>query len=99
VTYDRTTGLGSAGGYVGSGVAGANLAGRVLGDLVLERQSGLTGLPWVRARARKWEPEPLRWTGALLTFALYREADRRETATGNPGASVFAGCADLISGR
>jgi hypothetical protein len=66
---------------------------------VLERQSELTRLPWVRARPRNWEPEPLRWTGARLVFALYRAADRRETATGLPRESVFARCADLISGR
>jgi glycine/D-amino acid oxidase-like deaminating enzyme len=97
VTYDRTTGLGSAGGYVGSGVAGSNLAGRVLRDLVVEKQSELTRLPWVRARTRKWEPEPLRWAGARLVFALYRAADRRESVTGQE--SNFARCADLISGR
>ncbi|WP_105974783.1 NAD(P)/FAD-dependent oxidoreductase [Streptomyces geranii] len=35
VTLDRATGLGWAGGYVGSGVATANLAARTLRDLVL----------------------------------------------------------------
>lgn len=99
VTYDRTTGLGSAGGYVGSGVAAANLAGRVLRDLVLEKRSALTRLPWVRVRARKWEPEPLRWAGVRLVFGLYRVADRRESVTGEAGTSIFARCADVISGR
>ncbi len=35
VSLDRTTGLGSAGGYVGHGVTATNLAGRTLADLVL----------------------------------------------------------------
>ncbi|MEU3500438.1 FAD-dependent oxidoreductase [Streptomyces hundungensis] len=37
VTLDRTTGLGWAGGYVGSGVATANLAARTLRDLIQRR--------------------------------------------------------------
>ena len=45
VTLDRTTGLGWAGGYVGSGVATANLAARTLRDLVLGESTELTGLP------------------------------------------------------
>ena len=36
-----------AGGYVGEGVGAANLAGRTLRDLVLERDTELTALPWV----------------------------------------------------
>ena len=35
VGFDRTTGLGWAGGYVGDGVSTTNLAGRTLADLVL----------------------------------------------------------------
>ncbi|MFK8911876.1 NAD(P)/FAD-dependent oxidoreductase, partial [Streptomyces sp. YS-3] len=68
VTLDRSTGLGWAGGYVGSGVATANLAARTLRDLV-QQDSGqagpteLTALPWVGHRVRRWEPEPLRWVG------------------------------------
>ncbi|PRH75910.1 FAD-dependent oxidoreductase, partial [Streptomyces solincola] len=52
VSLDRSTGLGWAGGYVGSGVATANLAGRTLRDLI-QQDSGqagptdLTALPWV----------------------------------------------------
>jgi hypothetical protein len=99
VTYDRTTGLGSAGGYVGSGVGASNLAARVLCDLVLAEQSELTRLPCVREHAPMWEPEPLRWAGVRVVYALYRAADRRETATGDPGPSVFARAAGLISGR
>ena len=56
-------GIGWAGGYVGDGVAAANLAGRTLADLILKRDTDRTRLPWVGHRSRRWEPEPLRWLG------------------------------------
>lgn len=80
VTLDRASGLGWAGGYVGSGVATANLAARTLRDLVLGESTELTTLPWVNHRVRRWEPEPFRWLGVQALYAAYREADRRETA-------------------
>ncbi len=61
--FDRISGLGWAGGYVGDGVATTNLAGRTLADLVLRRDTDLTRLPWVGHRSRHWEPEPFRWLG------------------------------------
>jgi glycine/D-amino acid oxidase-like deaminating enzyme len=98
VNYDRATGLGSAGGYVGNGVATCNLAGRTLCDLVLGRESTLTALPWVGATARTWEPEPLRYVGARLVYGLYRSADRRERRS-SPATSRLASAADWLSGR
>ena len=38
---DKLSGVGFLGGYVGEGVAAANLAGRTMADLILERQSDL----------------------------------------------------------
>jgi glycine/D-amino acid oxidase-like deaminating enzyme len=104
VTLDRSTGLGWAGGYVGSGVATANLAGRTLRDLVQldSGQSGptdLTDLPWVGHRVRKWEPEPLRWLGVQGMYATYRAADRRETLRHSAGSSRLARVADRVAGR
>lgn len=99
VTLDTTTGLGWAGGYVGSGVATANLAGRTLRDLVLGDTTELTGLPWVNHRVRRWEPEPFRWLGVQALYAAYRRADRRETATHTPATTPLARLADRISGR
>jgi glycine/D-amino acid oxidase-like deaminating enzyme len=61
VGLDRATGIAWAGGYVGEGVAAANLAGRTIADLVVAPDSPLVSLPWVQHRSRRWEPEPLRW--------------------------------------
>ena len=63
VGLDRSTGLAWAGGYVGSGVAAANAAGRTLADLISGAETDLTRLPWVGHRSPDWEPEPLRWIG------------------------------------
>lgn len=84
VSFDRRSGFGWAGGYVGEGVAASNLAGRILADLVLERGSDITALPWVGDLPRRWEPEPLRWLGArALLFAAAR-ADHAEYQLGRP---------------
>lgn len=99
VTLDATTGLGWAGGYVGSGVATANLAARTLRDLVLNDKTDLTTLPWVNHRVRRWEPEPFRWLGVQALYAAYREADRRESTTHTPTTTPLARLADRISGR
>ncbi|RSS58036.1 FAD-binding oxidoreductase [Streptomyces sp. WAC06614] len=104
VTLDRATGLGWAGGYVGSGVATANLAARTLRDLVQldSGQAGptdLTTLPWVDHRVRRWEPEPFRWLGVHALYAAYREADRRETLSHTATTAPLARLADRISGR
>ncbi|PTM94188.1 NAD(P)/FAD-dependent oxidoreductase [Mycoplana dimorpha] len=96
--FDRTTGIGWAGGYVGLGVSSSNLAGRTLADLVLNRNTELTGLPWVNRTVRKWEPEPFRWLGVHSMYQLYRIADEREFA-GLPKTSKLAALADSITGH
>ncbi len=104
VTYHPASGMGWAGGYTGTGVAAANLAGRTLADLVTGEKSELTTLPWVGHRSRTWEPEPARWAGVHGLYALYRLADRLESAPDGAGtAQVRAGEAlgrvgDKISG-
>jgi glycine/D-amino acid oxidase-like deaminating enzyme len=99
VRLDRETGIGIAGGYVGHGVATTNLAGRTLRDLILREQTELTTLPWVGRTTRRWEPEPLRWIGAQLVYALYRAADRREAASGNARTHPAARFASVLAGR
>ncbi|MER7186436.1 FAD-binding oxidoreductase [Streptomyces hyaluromycini] len=104
VTLDRTTGLGWAGGYVGSGVATTNLAARTLRDLVqLDSGQGgrteLTALPWVNHKVRKWEPEPFRWLGVQGMYATYRAADQRERLHPSAESSRLAQIADRVAGR
>ncbi|MCX5056147.1 FAD-binding oxidoreductase [Streptomyces sp. NBC_00452] len=104
VTLDRTTGLGWAGGYVGSGVATTNLAARTLRDLVqLDSgqggRTGLTDLPWVGHKVRKWEPEPLRWLGVQGLYLTYRAADQRERSSHSVESSRLARIADRVAGR
>jgi glycine/D-amino acid oxidase-like deaminating enzyme len=84
VGLDRDTGLAWAGGYVGDGVSTANLAGRTLTDLILDRDTPLTRLPWVGHRSRKWEPEPLRWLGANAGLRAMTWADAAEQRRGRP---------------
>lgn len=98
VSYDRNTGLGSAGSYVGTGVTATNLAGRTLADLVAGDDTPITRLPWVGAKTRNWEPEPLRWLGTQAIYGAYRLADKQEFA-GRATTSPFAKIADIISGR
>ncbi|MCR6498128.1 FAD-binding oxidoreductase [Shinella sp. CPCC 101442] len=96
--FDRESGIGWAGGYVGLGVSSTNLAGRTLADLVLRRDTELTGLPWVNRTVRKWEPEPFRWLGVHSMYQLYRMADEREFA-GLQHTSELAALADSITGH
>lgn len=98
VGLDRATGLGWAGGYVGTGVSTANLAGRTLADLALGRDTVLTRFPWVNRRVRQWEPEPFRWLGVHLMYKLLRIADRREATRGIP-PSKFAAFGNWLTGR
>ncbi|WP_240670766.1 NAD(P)/FAD-dependent oxidoreductase [Actinoplanes solisilvae] len=74
-------GVAWAGGYVGDGVAAANLAGRTLADLIAGNETTLTALPWVGHRSRQWEPEPIRWLG--INAAL-RATTLRDTLEKHP---------------
>jgi glycine/D-amino acid oxidase-like deaminating enzyme len=90
VGLDRLRGVAWAGGYVGDGVATANLAGRTLAQLITGRESDLTHLPWVGHRSRDWEPEPLRWLGVNGGRLLLTHADRAEARSGKPARSAKA---------
>jgi glycine/D-amino acid oxidase-like deaminating enzyme len=97
IEADERSGLAWAGGYVGEGVAAANLAGRTLRDLILGRATPLTALPWVGRHPSRWEPEPLRWSAIHAVYALYRRADRNEARTGHP--SRLGRLVDAATGR
>jgi glycine/D-amino acid oxidase-like deaminating enzyme len=84
VRFDPGSGVAHAGGYVGQGVAAANLAGRTLRDLILEHDTDLTTLSWVGHGSRRWEPEPLRWIGVNLGRVLTESIDRAEDAGHRP---------------
>lgn len=84
-------GMAWAGGYVGDGVAAANLAGRTLADLIRGRETELTTLPWVGHRSRRWEPEPIRWLGinaALRANHLLDAVEGRGPAAPSGSAAV-----------
>ena len=81
LSFDRASGLGSLGGYVGEGVAPSNLAGQTMADLILGRKTDRVTLPWVGASSRSWEPEPLRWLGVRMSRAILQAADNREDRT------------------
>lgn len=77
---DRRTGIATAGGYAGEGVAASHLFGRTLADLILERETPLTAMPWAFGNAghsrliKRWEPEPLRWLAAqAITYSYAGE--------------------------
>jgi glycine/D-amino acid oxidase-like deaminating enzyme len=97
VGLDPATGLGWAGGYVGDGLSTTNLAGRTLADLVLDRSTELTALPWVGHHSRKWEPEPLRWLGANAGLRAMTWADAAEARHGRP--SRVASVVTAMMGR
>jgi glycine/D-amino acid oxidase-like deaminating enzyme len=78
VHFDRASGLGFAGGYVGHGVVPSNISGRTLADLVLGRNTDLVSLPWVGHRSRRWEPEPLRYLASSAIVRALGAADRYE---------------------
>ena len=98
VGLDRGTGLAWAGGYVGDGVSTTNLAGRTLCDLILDRSTELTALPWVGHRSPSWEPEPLRWLGINAGLRAMTLADAEEALTGRPSLSARA-MAPLLGGH
>ncbi len=90
VNLARGTGIVTAGGYCGDGVALTNLAGRTVTDLVTGKDSDLVHLPWVGHVSPTWEPEPLRWIGVNAIARLGAVADRIEARTGRPARLTSA---------
>ncbi|MGN6580516.1 MAG: NAD(P)/FAD-dependent oxidoreductase [Bordetella sp.] len=74
---DPGAGIAMAGGYGGGGVGASNLFGRTLADLILERDTELTRMPWALRgpgalrTVRRWEPEPLPWAVYQTIQAVY----------------------------
>ena len=84
VNFDRSTGLASAGGYVGDGVTTSYLAGATLASLILETNNEFTQLPFVNHQSRLWEREPLRWLAVNAGLRAMSVADREESITRRP---------------
>jgi glycine/D-amino acid oxidase-like deaminating enzyme len=82
ISFDRGSGFGFAGGYVGHGVVASNISGRTLAHLALGHESELVSLPWVGHRSRKWEPEPLRYLASTAIVRTLGSADRAEDRRG-----------------
>ena len=86
VHFNRLNRFGAVGGYVGEGVGASNLAGRIMADLVLERDTDITQLPWVDDDPEKWPLEPIRWLGGTVLTYLANQADRVELREGRRSA-------------
>ncbi|WP_285858461.1 FAD-binding oxidoreductase [Neobacillus niacini] len=82
--FNKQTRAAKAFGYFGQGVSTANLAGRILSDLIYEKKSSLTELPMVQHSSTKWFPEPLRWIGARYVQSEIRRLDDRAESIGIP---------------
>jgi glycine/D-amino acid oxidase-like deaminating enzyme len=82
MSYDPRSGVATARGYTGQGVATANLSGRTLAGMILGRDTAIIRLPTANHRSRSWEPEPLRWIGARFVQRGLKRVDDRAERTG-----------------
>ncbi|WP_419736348.1 NAD(P)/FAD-dependent oxidoreductase [Pseudomonas sp. COR18] len=89
VSIDRKHRLAWAGNYVGDGVATSNLAGRILRNLILERDEDINTLPFVNHRSPSWEREPLRWFGINSGLAAASLSDIEERFTHRPSRTAM----------
>ena len=98
VGLDRATGL-ALGGRVRRRRRLHHQPGRAdAADLVLDRDTELTRLPWVGHRSPAWEPEPLRWLGINAGLRAMTLADAEERLTGRPSV-VGRVMAPLVGGH
>lgn len=84
ICWDKSSGIGRAGGYSGDGVTLSHLAGKTLAHLILEKDNPITQLPQVNWSNPRWEPEPLRWLGVNGSVLATDLADREEALTKHP---------------
>lgn len=84
ILWDKSSGIGRAGGYSGDGVTLSHLSGKTLAHLILEKDDPITQLPHVNWENPTWEPEPLRWIGVNGSVLATDLADREEALTRKP---------------
>ncbi|NIF29721.1 FAD-dependent oxidoreductase [Pantoea sp. Tr-811] len=89
VSIDRNNRMAWAGNYVGDGVATSNLAGRILRNLILEREDDVNTLPIVNHRSPSWEREPLRWLGINSGLTAASLSDIEERFTHRPSRTAM----------
>lgn len=99
IDYAKHRRLVQVGGYAGQGVTASYVAGRIVADLVHERETEHTAVPWVRSIPRNWEVEPLRWIGSHAVRIMYGIADGIEHRRGGTRTSRIGSLATRISGR
>jgi glycine/D-amino acid oxidase-like deaminating enzyme len=83
-SFNPRTGIATARGYTGQGVAISNLAGRILADLITGVESDVTRVPMANHHSRSWEPEPLRWLAVRYIQNRLERFDARGARTGQP---------------
>lgn len=101
---DPGAGIAMAGGYGGGGVGASNLFGRTLADLILERDTELTRMPWALRspgtlrNVRRWEPEPLPWVVYQTIQAVYawEESLCRASETPNWRKALASRLSDML---
>jgi glycine/D-amino acid oxidase-like deaminating enzyme len=98
VHWDQASGIGSSTGYAGHGVTAAYVGGRTLAELAFEQKTERTALPWVGYRARKWEPEPIRWLGVHGMYRLFGIADQWEERRDSTKTSLLAKFGSRLAG-
>jgi len=75
-------------GYTGNGVAPTHVAGQVLADLVLERDTDTVRLPMVNPKPRMFPPQPFRsWGAAVVRRAMIAKETAEENGR-EPGFVV-----------
>ena len=79
---DRATGTAWIGGYAGHGVAASYVLARSLAAQVRGVDDPAGPQPWTLHRARRWEPEPLRWLASQAIVRTLGSADRIEAGGG-----------------
>lgn len=103
VVVDEAGGLIWGGGYIGRGLAAANLFGRTIAELATHQSTARTTAFWVRRGASigdvlaKWEPEPLRTIGATLSTLPGELVERVYLSRlPKPAKALFSAAASLI---
>lgn len=79
---DEAGGTAWIGGYAGHGVGASFVLARSLAAQLRGAPDPAGPQPWSRHRARRWEPEPLRWLASQAIVRVLASADEVEAAGG-----------------